>query len=151
MRLTLFDLPAVVPAATARFAAAGLSARTAIQPGSFRDQPLPRGADAISLVRVLYDHADDTVRALLAAAHAALPPGGRLIVSEPMSGGSAPDPATDVYFAVYTLAMGTGCTRSTAAISQLLQNAGFSDISTRWGFRPFVTSVVQARRASGQS
>ncbi len=76
LRLTLFDLPAVVPEATARFAAAGLSARTTVCPGSFRDQLLPSGADAISLVRVLYDHADDTVQALLALAFAALPPAG---------------------------------------------------------------------------
>jgi demethylspheroidene O-methyltransferase len=147
LRLTLFDLPAVVPEASARFAQAGLSSRTTVHPGSFRDQPLPTGANAISLVRVLYDHADLTVAALLAAAFQALPDGGTLIVSEPMSGGTQPDPSTDVYFAIYTLAMGTGRTRSAAQISQLVQNAGFSAISQRQGFRPFVTSVVQARRS----
>lgn len=147
LRMTLFDLPAVVPAAAARFAAAGLAGRVNITPGSFRDQPLPAGADAISLIRVLYDHADDTVQALLSAVHAALPPTGRLIVSEPMSGGPLPDPATDVYFAVYTLAMGTGRTRSAEDISQLIAKAGFSQITRRPGFRPFVTSVVQACRS----
>jgi demethylspheroidene O-methyltransferase len=88
LALTLFDLPAVVPAARARFAEAGMTGRVSIVPGSFRDDPLPGGADAISLVRVLYDHADDTVLALLRAAHAALPRGGRLVISEPMSGGA---------------------------------------------------------------
>ncbi len=78
---------------------------------------LPQGADAISLVRVLYDHADDTVAPLLRAVHDALPPGGRVVVSEPMSGGDSPDPATDVYFSVYTLAMQTGRTRSAAEIA----------------------------------
>ncbi len=68
-----------------------------------------------------------------------------------MSGGTRPDPATDVYFAVYTLAMGTGRTRSAARIAQLAEIAGFSEISVRPGFRPFVTSVLQARRPSGQS
>jgi demethylspheroidene O-methyltransferase len=145
-RLTLFDLPAVVPTAEARFRAAGLAHRVTIQPGSFRDHPLPPGADAISLVRVLYDHSDDTVRALLAAARQALPPAGRLIISEPMSGGQRPDPSTDVYFSVYTLAMGTGQTRSAARISELLSSAGFTEIHRKTGFRPFVTSVVEARR-----
>jgi len=149
LALDLFDLPAVVPGALSRMAAAGLTARCTIHPGSFRDDPLPRGADAISLVRVLYDHADATVERLLAAVHAALPPGGRLIVSEPMSGGARPDRATDVYFAVYTLAMQTGRTRSAPEIAALLQRAGFVKVEAKQGFRPFVTSVVTARRGAG--
>lgn len=148
LRMTLFDLPAVVPGAVARFADAGLSDRVAIVPGSFRDDPLPRGADAISLVRVLYDHADETVARLLASVHAALPPGGRVVISEPMSGGDRPDPATDVYFSLYTMAMQTGRTRSGAEISAFLASAGFVDCQIHWGFRPFVTSVVVARRAA---
>ncbi len=147
LRLTLFDLPAVVPEAVARFRAAGLGQRAIIRPGSFRDQPLPQGADAISLIRVLYDHADDTVRALLAACFAALPPSGRLIISEPMSGGSRPDPSTDLYFSVYTLAMGTGQTRSADRISTMLSDAGFLQIMAKKGSRPFVTSAIEARRA----
>ena len=38
--------------------------------------PCPTGADAISLVRVLYDHDDATVARLLAPVHAALPRAG---------------------------------------------------------------------------
>ncbi|MBU2358061.1 MAG: methyltransferase domain-containing protein, partial [Alphaproteobacteria bacterium] len=97
LHLTLFDLPAVAPAATDRFAADGLTDRSTIVTGSFRDDSLPAGADTITLVRVLYDHADDTVLALLRAVHAALPPGGRLVISEPMTGGQAPQRAGDAY------------------------------------------------------
>lgn len=147
LALTLFDLPVVVAGATARLAQAGVLNRTTIHPGSFRDDPLPRGADAISLIRVLYDHDDSTVKRLLASVHDALPAGGRVIVSEPMSGGATPDRATDVYFAVYTLAMQTGRTRSMDEIATLLTEAGFVNIKQTWGFRPFVTSVVTARRA----
>ena len=146
--LTLFDLPAVAPAAAARFEAAGLSGRARVVSGSFRDDPLPQGADAISLVRVLYDHEDATVAALLRAVHAALPPGGRLIVSEPMSGGAAPTRAGDAYFALYCMAMGTGRVRSAAEIAALLRGAGFARIASRPTGRAFVTSVVEARRPS---
>ncbi len=146
MKLHLFDLPAVVAGAAARMQAAGLMARTTIHQGSFRDDPLPRGADGISLIRVLYDHADDTVAALLRAVHDALPRGGRIIISEPMSGGDSPDRATDVYFALYTLAMQTGRTRSGAEIAGLLRTAGFAGIRIHPGFRPFVTSAVTAAR-----
>ncbi len=148
MHLDLFDLPVVVTGAQARLGAAGLMGRTTIHPGSFRDDSLPLGADAISLVRVLYDHDDSTVRRLLTSVHATLPPGGRLIVSEPMSGGTVPDRATDVYFAFYTAAMQTGKTRSGAEIAGLLHEAGFVSLQQIKGFRPFVTSVVTALRAS---
>jgi len=148
VQLDLFDLPVVVSGAQSRLGAAGLMGRATIHPGSFRDDSLPMGADAISLVRVLYDHDDSTVRRLLASVHAVLPPNGRLIVSEPMSGGAVPDRATDVYFAFYTAAMQTGKTRSGAEIAGLLHEAGFVNIAQIKGFRPFVTSVVTARRAS---
>lgn len=145
IELKLFDLPAVTPLAGRNMAAVGLSDRFVACAGSFRDDPLPRGADAISLVRVLYDHDDDTVRALLSRVHEALPAGGRLIISEPMSGGARPDPATDVYFAFYTLAMKTGRTRSQAEIAALCRDAGFVAVRAPQPFRSFVTSIVEAR------
>ena len=145
---TLFDLPAVAGQAAARFAREGLSERLTAVPGSFRTDPLPPGADTISLVRVLYDHSDETVESLLALVFAALPAGGRLIVSEPMSGGDRPDRATDTYFALYTLAMGTGRTRSAARIAELLGGTGFTSIRSHRTHRPFVTGVVSAAKPS---
>ena len=137
--LTLFDLPAVVPAARERFRDHGVEAR--IVPGSFRDGPLPDGADAISLVRVLYDHDDATVSDLLRKCRAALPEGGRLVVAEPMRGCRA----GDGYFAFYCMAMGTGRVRAPAEIARLLRVAGFRATRERRTRRPFVTSVVEAR------
>lgn len=144
LKLRLFDLPTVAPEAAARFAQAGLSGRADTVLGSFREDDLPRGADAISLIRVLFDHSDDTVRALLAKVYAALPQGGRLVISEPMSGGAVPNKATDAYFALYTMAMRTGRTRSAAEISQLLADAGFVDVTAIRPLRAYVTSVVTA-------
>lgn len=137
LSLSLFDMPAVLDAVPQR-----LQSRLTLHPGDFRADPLPVGADTISLVRVLYDHPDAVVTALLAKVRGALPPGGMILVSEPMSGGDHPDPATDVYFAIYTLAMRTGRTRSASEIAGLLREAGFDSIRQRPGDRPFVTSVV---------
>lgn len=144
LNLHLFDLPVVADGATARFADAGITPRATITGGSFRTDPLPTGADAISLIRVLYDHADDTVAALLAKCHAALPENGRLIVSEPMSGGARPERAGDAYFGLYCMAMGTGRARSAQEISDHLSAAGFARITIRKTRRPFITSVVEA-------
>jgi len=102
------------------------------------------------LVRVLYDHQDDTVRGLLAKVFKALPENGSLIISEPMSGGSKPDRTADAYFALYCMAMRTGCVRSADRISQLLSEVGFADISQRATDRPFITRVVTARKLSNQ-
>ena len=143
---TLFDLPAVVSGAPQVLRKAGVEDRVRIVPGSFRDADLPEGADTISLVRVLYDHEDQTVEALLRKVFEALPPGGRLVVAEPMSGGATPERAGDAYFALYTMAMGTGRTRSAGEISRLMSDAGFASVRPRRTHRPFVTSAVTGVR-----
>ncbi|MEW9921750.1 methyltransferase [Marimonas sp. MJW-29] len=146
LRMTLFDLPAVAPHAEARFAQAGLTGRTRVAGGSFRSDPLPEGADAISLVRVLYDHTDETVAALLSKVFGVLPPGGRLIISEPMSGGRRPERAGDAYFAIYTLAMGTGKARSAAEIGAMCRAAGFEKVQEFSARRPFITRCLVATK-----
>lgn len=147
LQMTLFDLPQVVPGAEARFAAAGMADRVTIEPGSFRDDAIPQEADAISLIRVLYDHSDDTVAQLLSEVFDALPAGGRLIISEPMGGGARPDPAGDVYFAFYTMAMQTGRTRSADEIGALCAAAGFENIRSARPARNFVTRTLTAQKA----
>jgi len=142
LRAMLVDLPNVIPAAESRLTLAGLMDRVSLCPGSFRDSALPKGADAISLIRVLYDHDDATVRDLLSKAFAALPPGGRLIISEPMAGGVRPERAGDVYFAFYTMAMGTGRARSPERISELCEEAGFMRSSQPAVRRPYVTRAL---------
>lgn len=144
MNLIVFDLPKVAPNATPRFERAGMAERAQISVGSFVDDPIPQGADAISLIRVLYDHSDETVSALLAKCWDALPEGGQLFISEPMLGGDRPERAGDVYFALYTLAMQTGRTRSVAEISALCVTAGFEIVATPTPLRPFVTRCIAA-------
>lgn len=144
LQLHLFDLPAVLEGAKARLGQMG--ARVQLHAGSFRDDPLPAGADTISLIRVLYDHSDDTVAALLREVHNALPKGGRVIVAEPMSGGDSADPITDVYFALYTLAMQTGRTRSADEIAAMLADAGFVNVKKIPCFRSYIAAAVTAER-----
>jgi demethylspheroidene O-methyltransferase len=141
LRLSLFDMPAVLASVPAV-----LRDRLALCSGDFRADPFPTDADTISLIRVLYDHSDTSVEALVAKVFNALPSGGMIVVSEPMSGGDRPDPATDVYFAIYTLAMRTGRTRSAEEIATVLRGAGFIGLQPLPGDRPFVTSVVTGRK-----
>ncbi|MEM7508135.1 MAG: methyltransferase [Pseudomonadota bacterium] len=144
--LSLFDLPGVVATAERRLGEAGLAGRIRLCAGNFRTGTLPGGCDAMSLIRVLYDHDDPTVAALLAQIHTALPPGGQIVISEPMSGGDRPCRAGDAYFGFYTMAMTTGRPRSAARHAELLRQAGFADPVERPTRRPFLTSVVVARK-----
>ena len=146
INLTLFELPAVAHEAVRQLDIQGLAYRVDVSFGSFLDNSLPVGADAISLIRVLYDHDDSTVRPLLRKVYEALPDGGRVLISEPMSGGVRPAKAGDAYFGFYTMAMTTGCPRSAERHAELLEEAGFSGIEQHPTDTPFVTSVITARK-----
>lgn len=142
--LTLFDLPDV--AARARIALADLGNRITIVEGSFRSDPLPRGADVITLVRILHDHDDATVQALLSAVAQALPRQGTLIVAEPMAGVAGAEPIGHAYFGLYLLAMGSGRPRTAGEIGAMLTAAGFAGWRQVPTAMPLVASVLVARR-----
>lgn len=126
LRLMLFDLPPVAALGAERFARVGVAGRASTQGGDFTADDLPHGADLVSLVRVLHDHDDDVVMALLRRVRAALPAGGRLLVAEPMSGTPGAEPAGDAYFGFYLLAMGRGRPRHPSELAAMLTAAGFA-------------------------
>jgi len=117
LELGLFDLPAV----TARVAP---RPRFTLHPGSFLHEPLPTGYDLHSLVRVLHDHDDAPAARILAASRAALAPGGRLLIVEPMAAAGAA-PEGHAYFGLYLAAMRSGRPREPREIKDMLHAAGF--------------------------
>jgi demethylspheroidene O-methyltransferase len=146
LRLMLFDLPPVAERARARLARIGLDRRIACHGGSFVDDSLPRGADLITLVRIVHDHDDVRVAALLRAAHAALAPGGTLLIAEPMAGTAGAEPIADAYFGFYLLAMGSGRARTPDELAGLLAAAGFTRIRKLPTRRPLLAGMVVATR-----
>ena len=145
LRLTLFDLPAVAERGVARFAAQGIADRARAVGGNFVADALPAGADVISLVRVVHDHNDDVVAALLAAARRALAPGGALLIAEPMSGTPGAERMGDAYFGLYLLAMGSGRPRTADQLSQLLRASGFTRIRLAHTNMPLQTRLIVAK------
>ena len=140
----LFDLPAVAEQAQARFAAAGLAGRATTAGGDFIRDPLPSGADIVSLVRVIHDHDDPAALAILQAVHRALAPGGTLLLAEPMSGTAGAEPIGDAYFGFYLLAMGRGRARTPAALGAMLAQAGFARVRAAPTHTPLLVSVLHA-------
>ena len=147
LRLQLFDLPAVAAQAWARFEREGLADRAQAFGGNMLADALPRGADVISLVRVVHDHDDAAVRRLLAAARAALPPGGTLLLAEPLAGTPGAEPMGEAYFGFYLMAMGSGRPRTPAELTAMLEQAGFVRVRQRRTRRPLLTGLITAEVA----
>jgi demethylspheroidene O-methyltransferase len=145
LKLMLFDLPAVADRARERFAAAGLNGRAEAFGGDFRTDSLPDGADIVSLVRVVHDHDDDAALAILSAAWQALPPGGTLLLAEPMAGTPNAE-GVGAYFAFYLLAMGSGRPRRTDELAALLHTAGFTGVRLLATRRPMLVRVLVASK-----
>ena len=147
LRLHLFDLPSVVERGRHSLAQAGLQGRTDTTGGSFFDDPLPAGADLISLIRILHDHDDDKALAILQAVRRAMPPEGTLLIAEPMAGTEAAEPIGDAYFGFYLLAMGSGRPRRWAELKAMLAQAGFDRARLHATHQPMLTRVATARPA----
>ena len=141
-RLHLFDLPAVAERARLRLRAAGQEAAIAVSGGDFLVDELPGGMDLVTLVRIAHDHDDDALRRILAAIRRALRPGGTVLIAEPMAGSFEARRVSDVYFAFYLLAMGSGRPRSPDELRMLMSEAGFTTFRRHRTPRPTIVSVV---------
>jgi demethylspheroidene O-methyltransferase len=128
LKLTLFDLPPVAANARARFQNAGIADRAEAVGGNFLADPLPSGADIVSLVRIIHDHDDERALIILKAIRRALPTGGTLVLAEPMSGTPGAEAMGDAYFGFYLLAMGRGQARTAEQLGALLRYSGFDNI-----------------------
>lgn len=145
LSLMLFDLPAVAERAALRLAEAGLAGRFTTHGGSFFDDPLPQGADLITLVRVMFDHSDERALQILKSVRRALPEDGTLLIAEPMSDTPGAQAMGDAYFGFYLMAMGKGRSRSVADLTKLLHAAGFGQVRLLKTHMPLQTQVIVAR------
>jgi demethylspheroidene O-methyltransferase len=143
VRLGLFDLPSVAEQARAGLVADGLDVE--VTGGSFFDDPLPAGADLITLIRILHDHDDAPVTTLLRRVREALPAGGTLLIGEPMAGPGGAPKVGDAYFGFYLLAMGSGRARTVAELREMLGESGFKAVRRRPTDLPLVASVLTAQ------
>jgi demethylspheroidene O-methyltransferase len=146
LKVILFDLPAVAERARARFEREGLADRATAVGGDMMRDPLPEGADVVSLVRVLHDHNDAEALEIIKAARRVLPTGGTLLVAEPMSGTPGAEPIGDAYFGLYLLAMGSGRPRTPVEIENMLRVNVFDPVRLAPTARPILTRLLVATR-----
>ncbi|SMC53260.1 methyltransferase [Rhizobium sp. RU36D] len=146
LEIRLFDLPAVTDRARDHLDSLGFGQRTQVHGGDFTRDRIPDDADCVTLVRVLCDHDDARVAAILANLHRSLRPGTRLIVAEAMNGRAEGARLASAYFGIYFLAMGSGRCRSDAEIAALLWAAGFAGVKTVATPNPLIATLVTAVR-----
>jgi demethylspheroidene O-methyltransferase len=145
LKLMLFDLPAVAERGRGHLVEQGFGDRVEVHGGDFTRDAIPRGADVISLVRVVHDHDDARVANLLRAAREALPKGGAIVIGEPMAETPGAEPMGDAYFGFYLLAMGRGRPRTAGELAAMLERAGFSQPRLLPSRIPLQARVMVAR------
>ena len=147
LKLKLFDLPQVAELAQENFDKKSLAARIEAFGGDFLKDPLPEGADLVTLVRVAHDHPDAHVSMILRAIFTALPAGGTLLLTEPMAQAANESPLGDAYFHFYLLAMGSGRLRTAKELSDMILAAGFQRVELLTNAMPLQTQILVAKKS----
>lgn len=144
---TLFDLPDAIPLARRRLTAEGLADRVTLAAGDFYTDDLPGGADFAWLGAIVHQNSRAQNRDLFRKVHAALVPGGRIVLRDVVMDESRTRPVAGALFAVNMLeATEAGTTYTFAELRDDLEAAGFGQVVlVRRG--EFMDSLVQAEKA----
>ncbi len=149
LRADVYNLPAVAPLVEATRAACGHPDRLGFVGGDFFADPLPRGYDAISFVRVLHDWPNAVARQLLEQAYAALEPGGLLVICEEFR---TPDRLAMQFFWSYFL-IGVDSSvsrlREVEFYTKLLAEIGFGQVAVLPGGWELVTAYKPPLAGNG--
>jgi len=149
LQATVVDLPAVARAAEQGLTDAGLDERADAVGADFFHDRLPSGADLVALVRVLHDHDDAAVEALLERVRAIMPDDGELVIAEPMVTDERDAARVAAYFDLYLLAMGQGRPRRPDELAAILRRAGFDEPRLARSSWPMLVRIMRARPGSG--
>lgn len=112
----------------------------------FHDGALPAGYDLICFSRVLHDHDDEAVQALLDKAADALAPGGTLLIAEPLAQTAGAEVMGDAYFGLYLWAMGRGRPRTREEYAAMTRRAGFRGLREVATYQPLIVRLLTALR-----
>ena len=138
--LVVLDRGPVVALAKRRAVAAGVGARVEAIAGRAESAPWGGPYDVILMINVLEYFDDRDRQALVRKAHAALRPGGSLVVHAPLLNGRGTAPPEAIAYDLMLLALGArGGAATFKALEALCRGAGFSSV-TRARRRPLVVA-----------
>ena len=131
----MFDLRSVTPQAERFIREAGLEDRVTVHAGDFFTDPLPP-ADLYALGRIVHDWSEEKVRGLLDKIHAALPPGGGVLIAERLLYPFKDGPLNANLQSLNMLVVTEGKERTAAEYEALLRQSGFGQVQARTTGRP---------------
>lgn len=151
LRVTLLDLPSVIPLAKKRLQEEDLLDRVDLVAADFEQDPLPADHDMVFLSAIVHQNDRAQNRKLFAKAREALNPGGRIVIRDHVMDPSRTRPPAGALFAVNMLVSTRGGTTYTfQELEEDLESAGF--VQVRWsrvGER--MDSLVEAVRMDLQT
>ncbi len=147
LEITILDLPNVTPLTRRYLAASGAGDRVHTVDGDFRIDSLGSGFDLVFLSAICHMNGPEENIDLFAKVHAALRPGGRIVVHDHVLDDDKTAPRSGALFALNML-VGTrqGSTYSGAEYKQWLGDSGFTN--ARLVPLPGPTDLVLAERAA---
>lgn len=147
LRATVFDLPQVCDIASSKIVAAGYENRIAVASGDFLTDPeLPAGHDVVLLSMIMHDWTQEQDKALLRKCFAALPSGGRIVISELLVNDEKTGPAPAALMSLNMLVETVGRNYTAAEYEQWLLATGFVDVRTVSFEAPGANGAVLARK-----
>jgi SAM-dependent methyltransferase len=128
LRCTVMELPAMCDVAREHIERGGAADRVDTRAVDMFREAWPTGYDAIFYANVFHDWNLDTNAELARKAHAALEPGGRILLHEILIDDSGTGPVTAAAFSVLMLFATRGRQYSYVELKKLLEDAGFHDV-----------------------
>ncbi len=144
IRGTVMDLAPVCEAARGYIVAGGVSDRIDTYPIDMLHEVWPGGYDAVLFSNIFHDWNPVTNRFLARCAFSALPCGGRIFLHEMLLADDGSGPATTASFSILMLLGTHGRQYAFPELRDILEDAGFVDISARVTYGYY--SVVVARK-----
>lgn len=147
----VYELPHVCPIAAGKIAAAGLASRIGTVAGDFRSDPaLPSGFDVALLSQILHCQGEDANRALLDKVHAALTPGGAVLICELLLNEERTGPRAAALMGMNMLVGHFGGQNYTESEYRCwLEGAGFTDVRVVRFSSAGADGAVVARKPPG--
>jgi acetylserotonin N-methyltransferase len=148
MQATVMDLPTVCKVAEGYIERAGVADRVNTVTVDMFRQSWPGGYDAHFFANVFHDWRVETCARLAASSYAALEPGGRIFLQEMLLDDEGDSPSAAVAFSLL-MCLGTkGQQFMFGELREILENAGFSDISARRSYGYY--SLVSGHKRAGR-
>ena len=128
LHCVVFDLPEAVAISTAEIDASGLANRITTRAGDFFEDDLGDDYDLVYVSNIIHSLGPEEITRVMAKVHAALAPGGSVVVKDFFLDDTRTDPAFAALFSINMLvATDRGKSYTWSEARQILNESGFGD------------------------